>query len=92
MCIRDSHLLELRFHRTVDAQLGEVACQPSDQLSIEHVGRHDEDQYAAVLQQRQCTLVEQLFQPGATLALVADIAVGVLGQVALGRIQPQQAK
>src|SRR3546814_10220942 len=41
----DHHLLELRLHRTVDTQVGEVARQPSDQLGVEHVGRHDEDQH-----------------------------------------------
>src|SRR3546814_9306752 len=47
-----------------------VARQPSDQLGVEHVGRHDEDQHAAVLQQRQRTLIEQLFQPRTALALI----------------------
>src|SRR3546814_5938488 len=74
----DHHLLELRFHRTVDAQVGEVARQPSDQLGVEHVGRHDEDQHATVLQQRQRALIEQLFQPRTALTLIADVAVHVL--------------
>src|SRR3546814_174471 len=86
----DHHLLELRLHRTVDTQVGEVARQPSDQLGVEHVGRHDEDQHAAVLQQRQRTLIEQLFQPRTALALIADVAVHVLAQVAIRRVQPQQ--
>jgi hypothetical protein len=30
-----------------------VPGQPSDQLGVEHVVRHDVDQHAAVLQQRQ---------------------------------------
>src|SRR3546814_3247108 len=39
----DHHLLELRLHRTVDTQVGEVARQPSDQLGVEHVGRRSEE-------------------------------------------------
>src|SRR3546814_17039408 len=72
----DHHLLELRLHRTVDTQVGEVARQPSDQLGVEHVGRHDEDQHAAVLQQRQRTLIEQLFQPRTALARSEESRVG----------------
>ena len=65
MHVRDPHFghldFELRLHRSVDAQVRVVACQPADQLRIEHVGGDDEDQHAAVLQQRQRTLIEQLF-------------------------------
>ena len=86
----DHHLLELRFHRSVDAQIGVVARQPADQLRVEHVAGDDEDQHAAVLQQRQAALVEQLFEAGTALALIADVAVDVLGQVAIRRVEPEQ--
>ncbi len=85
----DHNLLELRFHRSVDTQIGVVARQPADQLRVEHVAGDDEDQHAAVLQQRQRTLIEQLFEAGTALALIADVAVDVLGQVAIRWIQPQ---
>ena len=88
----DHHLLELRLHRTVSAQIGEVPRQPSDQLGVEHVAGDDEDQHTAVLQQRQTALIEQLFQPRPALALIADVAVGVFRQIAVGRIEPQQAE
>src|SRR3546814_10257860 len=53
----DHHLLELRLHRSVDPQVRVVARQPADQLRVEHVAVDDEDQHAAVLQQRPAALV-----------------------------------
>lgn len=44
-------LLELLVHRLEHGQVREMACQPADHLLIQHVGRQDEDQDAAVLQQ-----------------------------------------
>jgi len=49
---KDHHLLELRLYRTVDAQIGEMACQPAYEFLIERVERDDEDQHTTVLQQR----------------------------------------
>ena len=88
----DHHLLELPIHRTVDAQVSKMACQPTDEFGIQHVGRNDEHQYAVVLQQRQTALIEQLLQPWAALALVADVAIDTAGQVAIGRVEPQQSE
>ncbi len=88
----DHHLFELRLHRPVDAQAVEVAREPPDQFGIEHVAGHDEDEHAAVLQQGQGALVEELLQARSALALVADVAVGILGQIAVGRVEPEQAE
>ena len=89
---KDHDLLELRIDSAVDAQIGEVPRQPADQLLIEHVGRHDENQDAVVLQQRQRLLVEQLLQPCSAFAVVTHVAAGILGQVAIRRVEPQQAE
>jgi hypothetical protein len=69
-----------------------MACQPADHLLIQHVGRQDEDQDAAVLQQGQRALVEQLFQTGAALAFIAQVAAGVPCEIAIGRVEPQEAE
>src|SRR3546814_18839408 len=86
----DHHLLELRLHRTVDTQVGEVARQPSDPLGVEHVGRPAEVQHAAVLQPRPRTMIEQLFHPRTALPLIAAVPVYVLAQVPLRRDHPHQ--
>lgn len=85
-------LLELLVHRLEHGQVREMACQPADHLLIQHVGRQDEDQDAAVLQQGQRALVEELFQPGAALAFVAQVAAGVPCEIAIRRVEPQEAE
>ena len=45
---------------------------------------------AAVLQQGQSALVEQLFQAAAALAFVAQVAVGVSCEIAIRRVEPQK--
>ncbi|MCY1303589.1 hypothetical protein D9M70_533030 [compost metagenome] len=66
--------------------------EPADEFSIQDVMRHDEDQHAAVLQQRQRALIEQLFEPGTAFAVVAEVTVGILAQAAIGRVEPQQTE
>ncbi len=86
----DHHLLELRLHRSVDAQVGEVTGQPAHELGVEHVERDDEYQHTVVLQQRDAALIEQLLQPRAALSLITDVAIDTTGQIAVGRIEKQQ--
>src|SRR3546814_12746695 len=64
----------------------------SDVCSSDLVGRQGENQDAAVLQQRQHALVEELFQTGAALAFVAQVAAGVPCEIAIGRVEPQEAE
>src|SRR3546814_5302664 len=74
-------LFELGIHRTVDAQIGKVARQPSNHFLVKNVGRNDENQNTTILQLRQCLLIEELFQPGAASTFVSHVAIGVSGEI-----------
>src|SRR3546814_4819149 len=89
LCPYTTLFRSLGIHRTVDAQIGKVARQPSNHFLVKNVGRNDENQNTTILQLRQCLLIEELFQPGAASTFVSHVAIGVSGEITVRRVEPQ---
>jgi len=86
------HLFEALLRRLEHPYLLEVGGDPSRQFPVQAVAGDDQHQYAAEGEPGIGQAVEQLLQPGTALARVAGQRRLVCNQVAIGRVEPQQAE
>ena len=91
----DAHhhgLLETPFRGHEAPDPFKMARDPCRKLFVERVMRHDQDHDAARLQQPVGALVKQLFQPSPALGLLVAGGGLVADQIAVRRVQPEQAE